>query len=111
MDEQGNYTRQFKSEGKNFAMSIASLSGGRVAIAKLSQQMTQAALTIAMRFACMRRQFGPKNEPETKLMDYPLHQFRLLTRYAESMHHFLGALRMHRIWQANLPKLDDEKNK
>lgn len=73
VDDAGNYSSPVANEGKRFALSIASLSGGRVLLARICQENALAGLSIAMRFSCVRRQFGKKDEPETLIMDYPLH--------------------------------------
>lgn len=58
VDNEGNYTSIYKNEGKRFAMSMASLSSGRVAISRITQENTFYAITIALRHSLMRRQFG-----------------------------------------------------
>ncbi|MFL6646472.1 MAG: acyl-CoA dehydrogenase [Sulfurifustaceae bacterium] len=55
------------------------MSGGRVAIALGGLSASKAALTIAIRYAERRRQFGRE---ERLLLDYPLHRRRLLPRLA-----------------------------
>lgn len=39
---------------------------------------TKVGLIIAIRYAMSRKAFGPPGEPETLLMDYPSHQYRLI---------------------------------
>ena len=80
-------------------------------MSKLAQENSFDALTIAIRHGLVRKQFGPANKPETTLMDYPLHQFRLFSHLAEALHNWLGGLRMVGLWVENLPQLDNEKNK
>lgn len=53
--DDGEYTSMYENEGKRFAMSIASLSSGRVILSRLTQENTFYALTIAMRHGLMRR--------------------------------------------------------
>lgn len=110
VDDEGNYSSPIENEGKRFALSIASLSSGRVLLARICQENALAGLSIAMRFSCARRQFGKKDEPETLIMDYPLHQFRLVPRYAESIVEFVAANKLRDMWMANLPQLENEKN-
>ena len=55
----GSYETHIKNDGKRFANSIAPLSGGRVFISRLSSEISLTSLTIALRYAAARRQFGP----------------------------------------------------
>lgn len=57
----------------------------------------------------MRRQFGAKGQ-EQKLIAYPMHQHRLITRFVDSLVHFVGANRMVDMWIDNLPNLLDPTN-
>ena len=109
VSESGVYTSSIPDEGKRFANSISSLSGGRVAIGRMSTELSLQALTIALRYGAVRRQFGPDNE-ETLLLDYPLHQYRLITRFSEHFVDYLGANRLIKMWGQNLPKLLEPGN-
>ena len=44
-------------------------------------------------------------------MDYPLHQYRLFTRYATSLVDLVSSVNLGNLWLSNLPKLYDETNK
>jgi acyl-CoA oxidase len=57
------------------------MSGGRIAIALGALSAAKSGLTIAIRYGAQRRQFGKLNEH--LLLDYPLHQRRLLPRLAQ----------------------------
>lgn len=43
------------------------------------------ALTIAIRYGLSRKAFGPPGKPETRLLDYPLHQWRLIPHLASTI--------------------------
>lgn len=62
------------------ALTLRSMSGGRVAMALAALSATKSALTIAIRHGTRRRQFGAPEE--TLLLDHPAHQRRLLPRLA-----------------------------
>lgn len=111
VDKEGNYHTDIQNDNVRFANSIASLSGGRVIICRLSSECAMIGLTIALRFACARKQFGPPGKPEVQLISYPIHQHRLITRFADSFFHYLGSNRMIEMWGKNLPNLLKEKNK
>jgi acyl-CoA oxidase len=78
----GSYTSPIASPGKRFFTMLGTLVGGRVSVALASMSAAKSALCIAVRYAERRRQFGAPGEPETLLLDYPVHQRRLLPRLA-----------------------------
>ena len=54
----GTYSSQIESATKRFAVTLGALTGGRVGLSVGSNAVAQLAVTIAVRFASMRRQFG-----------------------------------------------------
>jgi acyl-CoA oxidase len=78
----GAYTSPIANPGKRFFTMLGTLVGGRVSVALAGVAAAKSALTIAVRYAERRRQFGAPGEPETLLLDYPAHQRRLLPRLA-----------------------------
>lgn len=84
LDRFGTVTREGNYRGgveDPTALIQRCMSGGRIAIALGSLSAAKAGLTIAIRYSLRRRQFG-KHE-EHLLLDYPLHQRRLLPRVAQ----------------------------
>ena len=72
--KEGIYETSIPNMDKRFALTIGSLSFGRVSIVNLSGMTLAYALKIALRFAAMRRQFGkPGEKTEVPLLEYPLH--------------------------------------
>ncbi|ORX65648.1 acyl-CoA oxidase [Basidiobolus meristosporus CBS 931.73] len=67
-------------------LAYGALIGGRVSMVRDSANYAKKALTIALRYAAVRRQFSsnPK-QPETKILDYVIHQNRLLPLLAEAV--------------------------
>lgn len=55
---------------------------GRTSIIRESAEMAKKALVIAIRYACVRRQFGGMDGAEKQIMDYKTHQYRLITLLA-----------------------------
>lgn len=61
---------------------LRTMSAGRVAVGLAALGMAKTGLAIAVRYGLRRRQFGPG--PQRLLLDYPLHQRRLLPKLAEA---------------------------
>jgi hypothetical protein len=75
----GKYQSHIESPSVRFFVMIGTLVGGRIGVAISANCASKSALTIAIRYAAWRRQFGPPGaEKETLLLDYPMHQRRLL---------------------------------
>jgi acyl-CoA oxidase len=65
-------------------LAYGALITGRVSMVVDSGSVARKALTIALRYAAVRRQFGRPGEPETKLIDYVIHQYRLIPLLAQA---------------------------
>ena len=78
----GEYTSAIASPSKRFFTMLGTLVGGRVSVAAASLSSAQTALTVAVRYATRRRQFGAAGRPEVLLIDYLAHQRKLLPRVA-----------------------------
>jgi acyl-CoA oxidase len=85
---EGTYTSPIENPTKRFFTMLGTLIQGRISVSGASISATKVALTIAIRRALTRRQFGLPGEEEALLMDYRTHQRRLLiplaTTYALS---------------------------
>lgn len=84
IDENGNYSSPIKNPAKRFFTMLGTLVGGRICVPRAGLSAAKTSLTIAVRYALKRRQFGQANEPEMLIMDYPSHQRRLMPRLAKS---------------------------
>lgn len=85
IDEKGNYTSPIENPSKRFFTMLGTLVGGRVCVPKAGLSATKVALTIAIRYALQRRQFAAADDlPETLLLDYPHHQYRLMPLLAKT---------------------------
>ena len=85
IDEQGNYSSPIENPSKRFFTMLGTLVGGRVCVPRAGLSAAKSGLTIAIKYALKRRQFGPNDqEPETLLLDYPSHQKRLMPLLAKS---------------------------
>src|SRR5919106_1705695 len=74
----GEYTSPIENPTKRFFTMLGTLVQGRVSVCGAGIGATKVALTIAVRYALERRQFGPPDGEEAVLLDYRVHQRRLL---------------------------------
>lgn len=75
--EEGKFVSPIKSAEQRFALSLGGLSTGRIVLMNNMHQKMEYSLKVALRFAVMRKQFGSPGKPESALIDYALHQYRL----------------------------------
>ena len=81
----GLYRSDIQSQAARFFTMIGTLVSGRISIGATANSAAKSALTIAVRYAARRRQFGsPKATRETLLLDYPAHQRRLCPLIAKA---------------------------
>ena len=90
VSEDGTYTSDIESAGRRFFTMLGTLVQGRVSVGAAGISTAKVALTIAIRYGLRRRQFETgtggdgAEEPEQLLLDYGLHQRRLLPRLART---------------------------
>jgi len=81
----GTYSSPIESQSRRFFTMLGTLIRGRVCVAATAGSATQLALSIAVRYADVRRQFSaPDSDDEVVLLDYLAHQRRLLPALATS---------------------------
>ena len=86
----GTYSSPIENDTRRFFTMIGTLIQGRVSISGAAVSAAKTALTIAIRYGLVRRQFSPPgSEEEVILMDYRQHQRRLLPALATTfaLHH------------------------
>lgn len=85
VDEDGNYTSTIDSPGRRFFTTLGALVQGRVSLALSASVAASLALTGAITYGNQRRQFNASSETaEEVLLDYQLHQRRLIDRLARN---------------------------
>ncbi|MGO4256580.1 acyl-CoA dehydrogenase family protein [Marmoricola sp. RAF53] len=84
VSETGVYTSEIENPDRRFFTMLGTLVQGRVCVGGAGINASKVALAIAVKYALRRRQFGPPGEPEVLLLDYGLHQRRLLPRLART---------------------------
>lgn len=78
VNEDGAYESVFSEPSKILGAALESLSAGRIGIMHESSNTISHAVVIAVRYAAIRKQFGPdRNGAEISIIDYPLHQWRI----------------------------------
>src|SRR5690242_937489 len=83
--EDGTYTSPIENPGRRFFTMLGTLIRGRVTVGGSAAAAARVALDIATRYALQRRQFeAPKADQEVLIMDYLVHQRRLLPLIAKS---------------------------
>lgn len=80
----GTYFSPIENPTRRFFTMLGTLIQGRVSVGGAGISASKVALTIAIRRALERRQFGVPGEPEALLMDYRTHQRRLLLPLAKT---------------------------
>lgn len=82
--EDGTYFSPIENPTRRFFTMLGTLIQGRVSVGGASISASKVALTIAVRRALQRRQFGEPGAEEALLMDYRTHQRRLLLPLAKT---------------------------
>lgn len=97
---------QVTREGEVFEPPLAQLTygallQGRTAMVADAANSAKKALTIGVRYAAVRRQFksSPDAELETQLLDYPIHQRRLMPLLCQSVAFGFTALQMNALFE------------
>ena len=99
----GRYSSPIVSPSKRFFTMLSNLVDGRLSLSSASFEVSSAALGVALRYADRRRQFG---QPEIRLLDYQMHQRRLLPRVALCRGLEGGVRRFVALHQAQDPELE-----
>ena len=110
IDLEGKFQSPLKSNNKRFAFLMGALGGGRLVITKYSIIMLTNALTVATRYAAVRRQFGLPKKQETNILEYPLTQYRLMPYLAELMAINCGNFRLYEVWAFSQDKMFEENH-
>lgn len=83
--EDGTYSSPIENPNRRFFTMLGTLIRGRVTVAGSAAAAARVALDIATRYALQRRQFAaPDDDNEVLIMDYLVHQRRLLPLIAKS---------------------------
>ena len=85
VDEHGAYSSPIENETRRFFTMLGTLVQGRVSVSGAALSASKAALTIAVRYGLVRRQFkAPDSDREVRLLDFLQHQRRLIPAVANT---------------------------
>ncbi|GAA1556819.1 acyl-CoA dehydrogenase [Kribbella lupini] len=85
VDADGTYRSEIENPDRRFFTMLGTLVQGRVSVGGAAINASKVAMTIAIRYAAQRRQFGAPGSPEEALLlDYRMHQRRLLPLLART---------------------------
>ncbi len=85
VDENGHYSSSIENIDRRFFTMLGTLVQGRVSVAGAAINASKVALAVAVKYGNRRRQFGaPGVEEEELLLDYGMHQRRLLPLLAKT---------------------------
>ncbi|MCH7415399.1 acyl-CoA dehydrogenase family protein [Belliella sp. R4-6] len=84
VNEQGEFESPISSDNRRFFTMLGTLVGGRIGIPRSALAASKTGLTIAIRHAEKRKQFGPEGGEEVPILNYRLHQRRLMPPLATS---------------------------
>ncbi len=85
INDKGEYESPIPNPSRRFFTMLGTLVGGRVGVPKAGLSAAKSGLSIAIKHALKRRQFGHSTTaPEMLLLNYPSHQRRLMPLLAKS---------------------------
>ncbi len=85
VDENGTYHSEIENPDRRFFTMLGTLIQGRVCVGGAGITASKTALALAIKYANQRRQFGsPDSDEEELLLDYGMHQRRLLPLLART---------------------------
>ncbi|HNP17227.1 MAG TPA: acyl-CoA dehydrogenase [Fulvivirga sp.] len=84
IDNKGKFNSPIASDNRRFFTMLGTLVGGRIGIPRSGNSATKSGLTIAIKYADKRKQFGPEHAPEVPILNYRTHQRRLMPLLANT---------------------------
>lgn len=97
----GKLKTSIKNKEKRFSAMLGALTRGRYGVSGGALLSLKNGLTIALRYAANRVQFGPPSKPEMPILDYPLTRFRLMPHLAALFAGLSGILLVGSLMEKN----------
>lgn len=84
VNDKGGFESPIPSDNRRFFTMLGTLVGGRIGIPRSALAAAKSGLTIAIRYGDQRRQFGPEGGSEVPILNYRMHQRRLIPSLAKT---------------------------
>lgn len=84
VNDKGEFESPIPSDNRRFFTMLGTLVGGRIGIPRSALAAAKSGLTIAIKYSDRRRQFGPEGGSEVPILNYRIHQRRLLPLLAKT---------------------------
>ncbi|MGH2664768.1 acyl-CoA dehydrogenase [Flavobacterium sp.] len=84
INAEGKFESPIPSDNRRFFTMLGTLVGGRIGIPRSALSAAKSGLTIAIKYGDQRRQFGPEGGSEVPILNYRIHQRRLLPGLAKT---------------------------
>ncbi|RZJ63630.1 MAG: acyl-CoA oxidase, partial [Flavobacterium sp.] len=84
VSEAGEFESPIPSDNRRFFTMLGTLVGGRIGIPRSALAAAKTGLTIAIKYGDKRRQFGPESAQEVPVLNYRMHQRRLMPYLANA---------------------------
>lgn len=84
VNEAGDFESPIPSDNRRFFTMLGTLVGGRIGIPRSALSATKTGLAIAIKYGDRRRQFGPEGGNEVPILNYRMHQRRLMPYLANA---------------------------
>ena len=84
INEKGEFESPIPSDNRRFFTMLGTLVGGRIGIPRSALAASKTGLAIAIKYGDKRRQFGPETGKEVPILNYRIHQQRLMPYLANA---------------------------
>jgi acyl-CoA oxidase len=84
VNDKGEFESPIPSDNRRFFTMLGTLVGGRIGIPRSALAAAKSGLAIAIRYSDQRKQFGPEGGSEVPILNYRMHQRRLLPPLAKT---------------------------
>ncbi|KIC00790.1 acyl-CoA oxidase [Flavobacterium sp. JRM] len=84
VNEKDEFESPIPSDNRRFFTMLGTLVGGRIGIPRSALAAAKSGLAITIRYSDQRRQFGPEGGSEVPILNYRMHQRRLIPQLAKT---------------------------